>query len=323
MVAESRKPARGHSPAPARSKSPSKSQPKTSSKTPSHVASSGSGVFLLVALAAVAGGVMLAIVHGVPANITALLKDGLAGGGVNYMGMNIKQVDAFLSSFTMILGSEIGDKTFFIAAVLAMKESRVVVLGGALSALALMTALSAAMGAVITQILPHEYTHYLAVLLFVVFGIKLLKDAQDMNAEGPSEELEEVEAELNKSAKKKDPDMDAPDRQKGKKGGKGGDSATLAQVAAVVWQAFSLTFVAEWGDRSQVSTIAMAAQKDALAVTAGGVLGHACCTSLAVIGGRMLASRISERTVTMAGGALFLIFAMHGILQDPNSSHND
>ena len=36
----------------------------------SHVASSGSGVFLLVALAAVVGGGMLAIVHGVPANIT-------------------------------------------------------------------------------------------------------------------------------------------------------------------------------------------------------------------------------------------------------------
>jgi len=262
---------------------------------------------------------MLAIVFGVPANLTALLNDGAAGGGVNFMGMNIREVDAFLSSFTMILGSEIGDKTFFIAAVLAMKESRMVVFGGALSALALMTVLSSAMGAVITKILPHEYTHYLAVLLFVVFGIKLLKDAQDMNAEGPSEELEEVEAELNKCAKKKDPDMESSDRKKGKKT----EGATLAQVAAVVWQAFSLTFVAEWGDRSQVSTIAMAAQKEALAVTAGGVLGHACCTSLAVIGGRMLASRISERTVTMAGGVLFLIFAIHGILQDPNSNHND
>jgi len=64
----------------------------------------------------------------------------------------------------------------------------------------------------------------------VCLCVQLLKDAQDMNADGPSEELEEVEAELNKSAKKKDPDMDAPDRQKGKKGGKGGDSATLAQV---------------------------------------------------------------------------------------------
>ncbi len=48
-------------------------------------------------------------------------------------------MDAFFSSVTMILVNELGDKTFFIAAVLAMKNSRAVVLGGALGALALMT----------------------------------------------------------------------------------------------------------------------------------------------------------------------------------------
>ena len=70
----------------------------------------------------------------------------------------------------MILASEVGDKTFFIAAVLAMKHSRAVVLVGALGALALMTVLSAILGDITKRIMPHEYTHYLAVLLFIVFG---------------------------------------------------------------------------------------------------------------------------------------------------------
>eukprot|EP00966_Prymnesium_polylepis_P240586 5563778-Prymnesium_polylepis.1 len=38
----------------------------------------------------------------------------------------------------------------------------------------------------------------------------------------------------------------------------------------IVLQAFTLTFVAEWGDRSQIATIAMAADQDLVGVTLGG-----------------------------------------------------
>ena len=47
----------------------------------------------------------------------------------------------FSSSTMMIIATEIGDKTFFIAAVLSMRNSRLVVFGGAISALILMTIL--------------------------------------------------------------------------------------------------------------------------------------------------------------------------------------
>lgn len=47
----------------------------------------------------------------------------------------------------------------------------------------------------------------------------------------------------------------------------------------------------------QIATIALAAVREPLGVTLGGCTGHALCTGLAVIGGKLLASRISERTV--------------------------
>jgi putative Ca2+/H+ antiporter (TMEM165/GDT1 family) len=53
---------------------------------------------------------------------------------------------AFLKSAGVILASEIGDKTFFIAAIMAMRNPRVTVFLGAAGALAAMTMLSAAMG---------------------------------------------------------------------------------------------------------------------------------------------------------------------------------
>ena len=74
-----------------------------------------------------------------------------------------------------------------------------------------------------------------------------------------------------------------------------------------------MTFLAEWGDRSQIATIALAAAKDPLGVTIGGCIGHSICTGMAVSGGRMLASRISEKTVAFYGGLVFLAFGIHSV----------
>jgi hypothetical protein len=49
---------------------------------------------------------------------------------------------AFIASLSVILVSEIADKTFFIAAIMAMRHPRVIVFAGAITALAIMTILS-------------------------------------------------------------------------------------------------------------------------------------------------------------------------------------
>lgn len=51
-------------------------------------------------------------------------------------------VHAFVASLSVIVVSELGDKTFFIAAIMAMRHSRITVFTGAILALALMTVLS-------------------------------------------------------------------------------------------------------------------------------------------------------------------------------------
>ena len=78
--------------------------------------------------------------------------------------------DSFLQSFGAILVSEIGDKTFFIAALLAMKSSPHIVFAGAIGALAFMTILSVVLGYAAPLLLPREITHYAAVALFFFFG---------------------------------------------------------------------------------------------------------------------------------------------------------
>ncbi|THG13399.1 hypothetical protein TEA_018013 [Camellia sinensis var. sinensis] len=82
----------------------------------------------------------------------------------------------------------------------------------------------------------------------------------------------------------------------------------------VFLKAFSVTFFGEWGDKSQLATISLAADEDALAVILGGITAQTLCTVAAVIGGKSLASRISERLVTLLSGILFLAFGVLSLL---------
>ena len=59
---------------------------------------------------------------------------------------------------------------------------------------------------------------------------------------------------------------------------------------------------------------ALASAKDPYGVTIGAIVGHAFCTSLAVIGGKILALKISQRLVAVVGGMLFIVFAWHALI---------
>ena len=91
----------------------------------------------------------------------------------------------------------------------------------------------------------------------------------------------------------------SPSPPRGKKDRFGGLMNLLSLVLSPAWvQTFVMTFLGEWGDRSQIATIAMAAGQDYWWITGGAVIGHAMCTALAVIGGRAIAGRVSMRIGT-------------------------
>ena len=81
--------------------------------------------------------------------------------------------EALVKAFCFILVSELGDKTFFIAAIFAMKHARTTVFAGAIGALALMTALSVAMGSA-AFFLPKELVLYCSVVMFLGWWFLLL-----------------------------------------------------------------------------------------------------------------------------------------------------
>ncbi|KAJ6703120.1 TRANSMEMBRANE PROTEIN HTP-1 RELATED [Salix viminalis] len=198
---------------------------------------------------------LIAFVRGGPSSIlAAIAKSGLT------------------AAFTLIFVSEIGDKTFFIAALLAMQYEKGLVLLGSMGALSLMTILSVVIGRIFHSV-PAQFQTTLPI------GEYAAHSRLELDEYTEAEKLVKV-------------------------------SKLLTNPFEIVWKSFSLVFFAEWGDRSMLATIALGAAQSPWGVATGAIAGHLVATSIAILGGAFLANYISEKLVGYLGGVLFLVFAV-------------
>lgn len=201
-------------------------------------------------------------------------------------------------AFLLIFFSELGDKTFFIAALLAARNSAATVFTGTFGALAAMTIISVVLGRTfhyVDEILPFRLgdsdlpvDDIAAVCLLVYFGVTTLLDASSSDGLKAEDEQKEAELAVSKFS---------------------GNGAGILAAASTVVSTFALVFVAEWGDKSFFSTIALAAASSPLGVIGGALAGHGVATLLAVLGGSLLGTFLSEKIIAYVGGVLFLVFA--------------
>ena len=209
--------------------------------------------------------------------------------------MSDPTLTAFGSSFGAITLAELGDKTFFMALILAARHQRRWVFLGSFAALALVTLLSLAVGFGVRELLPADLLPWLAALLFLGFGAKLLLEARGLRRDAAQDEAEEAEQAVN-AAERRHP---------------------ISRPLPVTWEAFSLVFVAEIGDRTQFATILLAAAPTFTfpGLVAGALAGHALVTALAVGSGRWIGQRVDERLLYRLSGGLFILFGLAALGQ--------
>ncbi len=150
----------------------------------------------LLTAAAVLGTVLLAAsppAHAAAASIANFDLSAVTG-GASALALSTSQLwdslteTGFYQAFSLVFVSEIGDKTFFIAGLLAMKTSRLISFVGSMGALAAMTLVSVIIGQIFHAVpsgiadgIPLD--DLAAVFAFTFFGIKTLREAWEIDGD--------------------------------------------------------------------------------------------------------------------------------------------
>lgn len=205
----------------------------------------------------------------------------------------------FTAAFSLVFVSEIGDKTFFLAALLAAQKSRILVLVGSMAALSMMTVISVGIGYCLQQLPGYlnssiPVTEYLSIALIFLFGMQSLRDAMASGAKDSNmleEELEDAKETLQSS-----------------------EDVQSSNVWKVVLSTFLIIFAAEWGDRSMFATVALVASQNPIGVAVGGITGHLAATLIAIVGGAVVSKYLSERVIKFVGGSMFMLIGIASLV---------
>ncbi len=181
----------------------------------------------------------------------------------------LQWLTAGVTSFITIGLAEFGDKSQLVCMSLAARYAHLPVILGAGLALALLNLCAVVFGVVAVNLIPEGILFVLVCVLFAAFGLHVLFADDD-------DEAAEV---LDKSHR------------------------------SIVITAFMLIAVAEFGDKTQITVVALSSQFDAIAVWLGATLAETLVCVLGVIAGRTLLKRFSLELIRQFSGALFLLLA--------------
>lgn len=176
-----------------------------------------------------------------------------------------------LSTFSLVFLAEMGDKSQLLAMTLAHRYRAASVIAGSFAAFALLNLLAVLAGGVLAEVIPQELVLLVAAGLFLYFGYRSWREAD--------------------GAEKAETDA-RPDR--------GGLIAS-----------FTLIFVAELGDKTQLAVIALAAGTgDIWAVFAGGTLALWTVSLIGILFGSTLLRKLPKHWVHRAAAMLFIAFGL-------------
>jgi Ca2+/H+ antiporter, TMEM165/GDT1 family len=188
--------------------------------------------------------------------------------------------------FAAIFFVELPDKTFIATLVLATRFRPLHVWVGVCLAFLVQTVVAVSVGGLLAQ-LPRRPVEAFAALMFLIGGVILLRGA------GKADE-EEAETEEEFATK-------------------GSATATGLKAVAV---SFSVLFLAEWGDLSQLLTASMVLRfHEPVSVFVGAFAALAAVSALGALIGRALLSRVRLSTIRRIGGGVCLLLAVVSVLQ--------
>jgi putative Ca2+/H+ antiporter (TMEM165/GDT1 family) len=180
-------------------------------------------------------------------------------------------VTAFLTSLTIIVLAEMGDKTQLLAMALATRFRWQTVMWGVLAATAANHLFAVGVGNYLPNIFPLVYVKIAAAASFILFGLWTLR----------GDELHDEDKRFNFSP---------------------------------FWTVTVAFFVAEMGDKTQLATVALAAEfNTVIPVWLGTIGGMLVADAAGIILGMVLHKKIPERQIKGFAATVFIAFGIWGL----------
>lgn len=215
----------------------------------------------------------------------------------------------------LIFLAEIGDKTFFVAVLLSAKYHACPVFVGCMLALALSTLIAAAVGYLLARFIDPVILTFVAAALFLVFAAWLLWEWYNYD------ETESAE---------KEAEEDLANAEGGTIYGSAAGNTETARSStdsfsrnSLSWWkiatiAFSMNFIGELGDKTQIAVAVQASTADPIWVAVGALIGFALVTAIAVVFGKAIARLLSPRALLLVAAAAFSFFGVLALVQGIN-----
>lgn len=185
------------------------------------------------------------------------------------------------TAFVLVAPVELPDKTMFATLMLASRFRALPVLTGVSAAFAVQTAIAVAAGSLLS-LLPREWVAVGVALLFAGGAVLLWRSADE-----------------------------EPGIPEGAAAVTGSPNQRELPAWRIAFASFGITFLAEWGDLSQLATAGLAARyDDPLSVFVGAFAALLLIASLAVFVGAKLVARLPIPLVRRSAAVLFAAFAV-------------
>ena len=214
------------------------------------------------------------------------------------MSSTVGFLPSVIQSFGIIFVSEIADRTFILVLIYASKLNWLPLLITGLLAMGLMNILAIGIGYLVPLILVKGIIDWIGFGCFLLFGIFSIYDYFTKESKKLHEVLLEEQEEQSNSYKSfTDSEFNIQPINQNR------------NTFAICCELFGFLCASELGDKSEITTIAIAAIYDLYGVLIGTMLAYFSTIVLAACLGHILSKYLSEKTMNLIGGIIFLFFA--------------
>ena len=221
----------------------------------------------------------------------------------------------FYAGFTIIIISGFGDKLFFLNMLYGSINSFCYAFWVALAVSEIMNLIYISLGELLKKYISISIFEYIAIGIFVLFGIWLIINGKRMPEKKLIQRYDEEKELLLNPKKNENNNIQNIDNNK---------DNTYKQINAIEneeaqreigvfdswWKYFITYFFASAGDKSQIATILITSKYSFISIFNGTVIGIAALVFIAMVFGKTISRQLTNKQISTVCGLFFLLYAL-------------